>query len=158
MDTLFQVHKGVDANGVDMSNVECDTVDEIESLLDRFDCDDMYARRQSKKEAQAEQVFEDLYKVMEDPRLCGVSTCACTFTIGYSCLYNMNLLFQKFNLFVKGLNDEKGVTRILTNIDDYLQESGTEFLVGKRMARADCYFLPIIQHVRVAGKVRVHTM
>jgi hypothetical protein len=46
-----------------MSGVECDTVDEIEQLLDRFDCDDMYGRRESKKEARAEQIFEDLYKV-----------------------------------------------------------------------------------------------
>ena len=50
---------------MDMSGVECDTVDEIEQLLDRFDCDDMYGRRESKKEARAEQVFEDLYKVGE---------------------------------------------------------------------------------------------
>ena len=57
------MHKGLDTNGVDMSGVECDTVDEIEQLLDRFECDDMYARRDSKKEARAEQVFEDLYKV-----------------------------------------------------------------------------------------------
>lgn len=117
---LVKVHKGVDANGVDMSGVECDTVDEIEQLLDRFDCDDMYGRRESKKEAQAEQVFEDLYK--------------------------------KFNLMVKGIADEKGVTQILVRIDDYLQETESDFLVGDRMARADCYFLPIIQHVRVAGK------
>jgi chloride intracellular channel protein 2 len=117
---LVKVHKGLDANGVDMSGVECDTVDEIEQLLDRFDCDDMYGRRESKKEAQAEQVFDDLYK--------------------------------KFNLLVKGIADEKAVTRILVRIDEYLQESETDFLVGERMARADCYFLPIVQHVRVAGK------
>lgn len=118
---LVKVHKGLDSNGVDMSGVECDTVDEIEQLLDRFDCDDMYGRRESKKEARAEQVFEDLYK--------------------------------KFNILLKGLGDEKALTRILVRIDEYLQEEdGQAFLVSDRLARADCYFLPIIQHVRVAGK------
>ena len=67
---FLQVHKGLDSNGVDMSGVECDTVDEIEQLLDRFDCDDMYGRRESKKEARAEQVFEDLYKVCTLVSLC----------------------------------------------------------------------------------------
>jgi len=118
---LVKVHKGLDSNGQDMSGVECDTVDEIEQLLDRFDCDDMYGRRESKKEARAEQVFEDLYK--------------------------------KFNILLKGLGDEKPLTRILHRIDEYLQEEdGQQFLVSDRLARADCYFLPIVQHVRVAGK------
>lgn len=118
---LVKVHKGLDSNGVDMSGVECDTVDEIEQLLDRFDCDDMYGRRESKKEARAEQIFEDLYK--------------------------------KFNILLKGLGDERALTRILLRIDEYLQEEdGQTFLVSDRLARADCYFLPIIQHVRVAGK------
>jgi len=60
---------------------------------------------------------------------------------------------QKFNILLKGLGDEKAVTRILVRIDEYLQENDDAlFLVGDRLARADCYFLPIIQHVRVAGK------
>jgi chloride intracellular channel protein 2 len=118
---LVKVHKGSDANGVDMTGVECDTVDEIEQLLDRFECDDMFGRRESKIEARAEQVFEDLYK--------------------------------KFNLFLKNPEgDSKPVTRILERIDEFLQENDTFFLVGDRMARADCYFLPTIQHIRVAGK------
>jgi len=119
---LVKVHKGVDSNGRDMSGVECDTVDDIEQLLDRFDCEDMHGRRESKKEARAEQVFEDLYK--------------------------------KFNILLKGLGDEKAVTRILLRIDEYLKEDSDDsmYLISDRLARADCYFLPIIQHVRVAGK------
>jgi chloride intracellular channel protein 2 len=63
-------------------------------------------------------------------------------------------VFQKFNILLKGLGDEKAVTRILQRIDEYLQEEdGQQFLVSDRLARADCYFLPIVQHVRVAGKV-----
>jgi hypothetical protein len=118
---LVKVHKGVDANGVDMTGVECDTVDEIEQLLDRFDCEDMQGRRDSKLEARAEQTFEDLYK--------------------------------KFNLFLKNpTNDGSPVTRICERIDGFLQENDTFYLIGDRLSRADCYFLPTIQHIRVAGK------
>ena len=62
---LVKVHKGIDARGQDMTGVECDTVDDIESLLERFECDDMYGRKESAFEAKAETVFEDLYKVMK---------------------------------------------------------------------------------------------
>lgn len=63
---LVKVHKGADSRGHDMGGVECDTVDEIEVLLDRFDCDEMRSRKESRAEAVAEQAFEDLYMV----RLC----------------------------------------------------------------------------------------
>jgi len=57
------VQKGVDARGQDISGMECDSVDEIEALLDRFDCDEMRSRNQSKVESDAEKAFEDLYMV-----------------------------------------------------------------------------------------------
>lgn len=60
---LVKVQKGVDSHGRDMSDVECDTVDDIEALLDRLDCDEMRSRKESKAEALAEQAFEDLYIV-----------------------------------------------------------------------------------------------
>ena len=62
---LVKVHKGLDARGQDMTGMECDTVDEIEALLDRFDCDEMRSRKESKAEAVAEQSFEDLYMVSQ---------------------------------------------------------------------------------------------
>ena len=74
---VFQVHKGVDAQGQDMTNIECDTVDEIEALIDRFDCEDMVSSRESKQEAKAERAFEDLYKVGE----ISIELEACTVTV-----------------------------------------------------------------------------
>ncbi len=60
---LVKVHKGVDTNGQDMSGIECETIDEIEQLVERFECDDMYGRRDSKMESKAELTFENLYMV-----------------------------------------------------------------------------------------------
>jgi len=60
---LVKVHSGVDARGQDITGLECDTVDEIEALLERFDCDDMRSRKESRAEAVAELSFEDLYMV-----------------------------------------------------------------------------------------------
>lgn len=60
---LVKVHRGLDHNGRDMTGLECDTVDEIEALIDRFESEDMQSRKQSMKEAMAEKSFEDLYKV-----------------------------------------------------------------------------------------------
>ena len=61
---LLKVHKGHDANGQDISGMECDSVDEIEHALDKFDCDEMRSRRQSSAEDKAERSFEDLYQVV----------------------------------------------------------------------------------------------
>ena len=60
---LVKVHRGVDANGVSLIDTTCDTVPEIEDLLDRFDCEDCLSVKESAKEAQAEKVFQDLYRV-----------------------------------------------------------------------------------------------
>ena len=64
------MHKGVDAHGRDLSGMECDSVDEIEALLDRFDCDEMRSRKESRAEAEAEKSFEDLYMVTHALRVC----------------------------------------------------------------------------------------
>ena len=58
-----QVQSGVDAKGRDLTGLECDTVDEIEALVERFECDDMRSRKESASEAAAEKSFEDLYIV-----------------------------------------------------------------------------------------------
>lgn len=117
---LVKVHKG-NVGGKDIAGMECDTVDEIESLLDRFECPDMLARRESREEERAEKTFEDLIK--------------------------------KFNLFMRNSSsDASGLVKILSQIDSYLHENGTKYLLTNRLGRADCYLLPILQHIRVAGR------
>lgn len=44
-------------------NLECETVEEIETFLEQFPCEDLASRRLSKEENDAEMVFEDLYMV-----------------------------------------------------------------------------------------------
>lgn len=61
---LVKVHKGHDASGRPLAGLECDTLDEIEGLIDRFECDDMLGRRDSNFEDRAERAIEDLYKVI----------------------------------------------------------------------------------------------
>ena len=60
---LVKVHNGLDSRGQNITGMECDGVDEIEALLDRFECDDMRSRKESRAEAVAELAFEDLYMV-----------------------------------------------------------------------------------------------
>jgi len=118
---LVKVHKGVDSQGLDMTGVDCETVDEIESLIDRFDCEDMKARRESSAEAKAEKTFEDLY--------------------------------VKFNQYLKKTSNEPHIlVKALEKIDGYLRQNESMFMLGDRLARADCYLLPTLQHLRVAGK------
>jgi len=118
---LVKVHKGLDAAGVDMTGVECDTVDEIEALVSRFECDTLQGRRENKVEDRAERTFEDLLK--------------------------------KLNIFLKSSSDDSSaVVKVLERIDGHLKEQGTMFMVGDTLCRADCYLLPTLQHLRVAGK------
>jgi len=60
---LVKVRSGIDAQGHDMTGVECDTVVEIEALLERFDCDAMRSSRDSEAQTAAEKTFNDLYMV-----------------------------------------------------------------------------------------------
>lgn len=60
---LVKVHSGFDAHGKSIAGLECDSIDEIEALLDRFDCDDLQSSRVSQEERKAEKVFESLYLV-----------------------------------------------------------------------------------------------
>ena len=43
--------------------MEIDSMDEMETLVSRFDCERTQSRNQSILEADAEKSFEDLYKV-----------------------------------------------------------------------------------------------
>ena len=60
---LAKVHSGFDSKGINISGLECDSIDDIEALLDKFDCDEMKSSRISQAERKAEKVFEDLYQV-----------------------------------------------------------------------------------------------
>jgi len=118
---VAKVHKGLDAKGVDLAGLTCDTIDELDSLIERFDCDEMATRQQSTSVDKAERCFEGLY--------------------------------NKLNAFLKNKSDDpKPILRILEKIDDHLHENDTKFLVMDTMTRADCYLLPVLQHIRVAGK------
>lgn len=67
---------------------------------------------------------------------------------------DFSLIFQKFNMFLKRPTDEPyQVEKVLAKLDSYLRETGNTYLIGERLARADCYLIPTIQHIRVAGKV-----
>jgi len=50
--------------------------------------------------------------------------------------------------------DSSALVRILEKIEGHLRENGTQFMSGDSVTRADCYVLPSLQHIRVAGKVR----
>ena len=60
---MVKIRSGVDSFGHDMTGVECDSVVEIEALLERFDCDAMRSSKESHAEAEAEKTFTDLYMV-----------------------------------------------------------------------------------------------
>jgi len=74
----------------------------------------------------------------------------------YSCKFYLdwkNVLFQKFSQYLKVSGDSTALVRILEKIEGHLRENGTRFISGDSLARADCYLLPSLQHIRVAGKV-----
>lgn len=50
-------------NGVDISNLVCDTSDEIEEFMRKFGCEDLLTWSESKAEQAAEDHFADLYRV-----------------------------------------------------------------------------------------------
>ena len=60
---LVKVHRGMDSNGVSMLDLTCDTVPDIEELLDRFECDALKSVKDSGEEERAERAFADLYRV-----------------------------------------------------------------------------------------------
>lgn len=57
-----------------------------------------------------------------------------------------------FNGFMKGIKSPDSVTNIMKTIDDHLAASGTTFLEGDSLSYTDCFLLPRLQHIIVAGK------
>jgi len=68
-------------------------------------------------------------------------------------LLKMCALSQKFSQYLKVGGDSSALVRILEKIEGHLRVSGTRFMSGDSLTRADCYVLPSLQHIRVAGKV-----
>lgn len=56
-----RVIKG-ELNGVDISNLVCDTNDEIEEFMRKFGCEDLLTAKESAAQATAEAVFANLYR------------------------------------------------------------------------------------------------
>ena len=62
--------------------------------------------------------------------------------------------FQRFNQFLRSERDETALLlKALEKVESYLSESRAKYLVGDTLHKADCYLLPTLQHIRVAGKV-----
>lgn len=61
---VAKVHSGFDVTGKNISGLECDSIDDLEALLDRFGCNKLQSSRDSPEERKAEKVFEDLYQVI----------------------------------------------------------------------------------------------
>lgn len=67
-------------------------------------------------------------------------------------LGKVDSISTQFNAFMKGVKSENVVTNILQKIDDHLASSGTTFLEGESLSYTDCFLLPRLQHIIVAGK------
>ena len=48
---------------------------------------------------------------------------------------------------------EQPVTNILRAVNSHLAANGTKFLEGDELSYTDCFFLPRVHHLRLAGKV-----
>lgn len=106
-------------NGVDITDLICDTNDEIEEFMRKFGCEDLLTWKESKSEQAVEDVFADLYR-------------------------DFNGLLQTGNT--------GSVNKVLVNLDRFLQQKGTKFLLKDTFTYADCQLLPKLQHLRVAAK------
>ncbi|WAR08312.1 CLIC5-like protein [Mya arenaria] len=58
----------------------------------------------------------------------------------------------QFNGFLKGLKSEAVLTNTLQKVDDHLASNGTTFLEGDQLSYTDCFLLPRLQHIIVAGE------
>lgn len=58
----------------------------------------------------------------------------------------------QFNAFMKGLKSEGVLTNILQSVEDHLATNGSTFLEGDMLSYTDCFLLPRLQHIIVAGK------
>ncbi|CAF0889303.1 unnamed protein product [Didymodactylos carnosus] len=68
-------------------------------------------------------------------------------------------VYIKFHPYLKSIPTDpqeqmklKSLYSELKRINDYLSESGTQFLSGDEMTNIDCDVMPKLQHIRIAGK------
>jgi glutathione S-transferase len=68
-------------------------------------------------------------------------------------------IYIKFHPYLKSLpGDPQEQMKLRTllgefkRINDYLEETGTQFLSGNEMTFVDCDIMPKLQHIRIAGK------
>jgi glutathione S-transferase len=52
-------------------------------------------------------------------------------------------------------NNDQQLIRCLEKVDAHLRDINQTFMLKDTLTRADCYLLPSLQHIRVAGKVRL---
>jgi len=65
-------------------------------------------------------------------------------------------ILQKFSHFLRTeVIDQSNLVRSLDKVEAYLRENSSRFMISDNLSRADCYLLPTLQHIRVAGKVRM---
>lgn len=67
-------------------------------------------------------------------------------------LGKVDSISTQFNAFMKGLKSDQVITNILQKVEDHLAETGTTFLEGDSLSYTDCFLLPRLQHINVAGK------
>lgn len=101
----------------------CETNDEIENLLEQFQCDSLRMSREKSvqdERRRAERVFEDL--------------------------------FRHLGQFVRSTADN-GTLLItdLRKLNDYLEQKQSRYLLGEEPSFADCVLMPRVQHVRVVA-------
>ncbi|XP_076445171.1 chloride intracellular channel Clic-like [Babylonia areolata] len=60
-------------------------------------------------------------------------------------------VYNAFNGFLSGKGPKRLISE-LKKINSFLEEEDCKFLVDNVMSFADCYLLPRLQHIRVAGK------
>jgi hypothetical protein len=61
-------------------------------------------------------------------------------------------LYGKFSTFLKMGGDASALVRVLDRVEGYLRSTENKFMLGDHLTRADCYLLPSLQHIRVAGR------
>lgn len=131
---IVKVHRGTTLNGSDIGGEVCDNTDEIDALIEKFESQLMPSTTVQRKQITDRQ-HSDLAEREKRAE------------------HAFQNLYNSFNLYLKDRNNN--VTKLLTNLktlNDFLANNQTKFLILDTLAKADCYLLPLLQHIKVAGK------
>lgn len=132
---IVKVHRGTTLNGSDIGGEVCDNTDEIDALIEKFESQLMPSTTVQRKQITDRQ-NSDLAEREKKAE------------------HAFQNLYNSFNLYLKDKNNN--VTKLLTNLktlNSFLVNNQTKFLILDTLAKADCYLLPLLQHIKVAGKV-----